>query len=85
MKENKHSFSLCGFLGKIVIKAAAIVAIFVGVNVVLTKFFNKSLKISIDVENNELPDDEEAAETEAVDGEDGDADETDGGEEIPEE
>ena len=85
MKENKHSFSLCGFLGKIVIKAAAIVAIFVGVNAILTKFFNKSLKISIDVENNELPEDAEDEENTADDGEDGDADETDGGEEIPEE
>ena len=65
MEEKKNTCSFCEFVGKVVLRAAAVIALFVGFNVLLAKVFNKRLSVQVAIEDaKDEPDDDEAEETE---------------------
>lgn len=65
MEETKKTCSFCEFVGKVVLRAAAVIALFVGFNVLLAKVFNKRLSVQVAIEDADKGSDgEEAEETE---------------------
>lgn len=46
--ENKKHFSLSAFIGKTVLKIAFIVLLFTAVQKILSKFFKKTLSVSVE-------------------------------------
>jgi|GEM_PF-1530925 CBS domain containing-hemolysin-like protein len=60
--ENKKHFSLSAFIGKTVLKIAFIVLLFMAVQKILSKFFKKTLSVSVEL--NDVKPDEPDTETE---------------------
>ncbi|MBO4353938.1 MAG: hypothetical protein J5860_03240 [Clostridia bacterium] len=65
MEEKKNTCSFCEFVGKVVLRAAAVIALFVGFNVLLAKVFNKRLSVQVAIEDAKEEPDDEAEENEA--------------------
>lgn len=49
--ENKKHFSLSAFIGKTVLKIAFIVLLFTAVQKILSKFFKKTLSVSVELDD----------------------------------
>lgn len=49
--ENKKHFSLSAFIGKSVLKIAFIVLLFTAVQKILSKFFKKTLSVSVELDD----------------------------------
>lgn len=60
--ENKKHFSLSAFIGKTVLKIAFIVLLFTAAQKILSKFFKKTLSVSVEL--NDVKPDEPDTETE---------------------
>ena len=66
--ENKKHFSLCALIGKIVLKIAFVVLLIAAAQKVLSKFFHKTLSVSVELNDEKAP--------EAVDGDNEDSEES---------
>ncbi len=51
MEENKTKCSFCEFLGKMVLKAAAVISVFAAINILLTKVFNKKISVQVAIDD----------------------------------
>lgn len=68
--ENKKHFSLSAFIGKTVLKIAFIVLLFAAVQKILSKFFKKTLSVSVELDD--VKPDEPDTETEEESGDEED-------------
>ena len=75
MEDKKQGSSFCAFIGKIVLRIVAIIAIAAAAKAVLSKVFHKTVEISVNVKDEELPESEDDGEDEEPE-EESDGDET---------
>ena len=69
MEEKKARCSFCEFLGKMVLKAIAVISVFAAINIIVAKCFNKKISVQVAIDDvddktdtHEECDDEETAE-----------------------
>ena len=53
MEDRKEHFSLCHFIGKLVLKIAFICAVLAAIQVILAKIFHKKLEISVSLDEDD--------------------------------
>jgi|GEM_PF-6294449 len=51
MEENKARCSFCEFLGKMVLKAIAVISVFAAINIIVAKCFNKKIGVQLTIDD----------------------------------